>query len=107
MANWNSKLPQVMNRARADLVKFLNEEAELLKERAQALAPVKTGHLRASIHVERQDDLIAEVAVGAEYVVVVEFGGVHTPPNPFLGRATAEREEGFEGRLSKAVPLGK
>lgn len=103
---WKSEIARVISRVHADLADFIADEAEQLKERAQELAPVKTGHLRASIHIEQRDDLTVEVDVGADYGMVVEFGGVHTPAHPFLSAAAAEQGAGLEDRLRKSIHLG-
>ncbi|HEU4752061.1 MAG TPA: HK97-gp10 family putative phage morphogenesis protein [Armatimonadota bacterium] len=67
-AETRRKLSQVVRKAAFDV------EAQ-----AKVNAPVDTGFLRNSIQAEMKGELTAEVTVGAEYGVLVEFGtGVHS-----------------------------
>lgn len=55
--------------------KIVAETAYMIKNQAQALAPVDQGALRESIEVEFRDNgLTAIVSVGADYAVWVEYG---------------------------------
>jgi HK97 gp10 family phage protein len=68
------------------------QKAEDIAEEAKRFAPVKTGELRDSIHVEsntRTGD--ARVVVGAAHGLPVELGhhrgGVYIPPQPYMSPA--------------------
>lgn len=57
--------------------KGLERGAKKIQKNAKHLVPVKTGHLRNSIKTKSQttqDGAEAQVFVGAEYGVYVEFG---------------------------------
>lgn len=59
-----------------------DEAARAAMEQAKTYAPVKTGALRDSIQAED-----GRVYTNCPYAGAVEFGGVHTSPQPFLSRA--------------------
>lgn len=72
--------------------------AEQVASNARSRVPVNTGHLRDSIHTEVDGEDVYVVAGGGEHNVfyghLVEFGGAHTPPRPFLIPAL-EDERGY------------
>ncbi|HZY93793.1 MAG TPA: HK97-gp10 family putative phage morphogenesis protein [Candidatus Bathyarchaeia archaeon] len=70
-----------------------------LAERARELAPVRTGHLMASIHAElgeqsevKEAFAPIQVRAEAEYATYVEYGTNRMAAQPFLGPAAQEIE---------------
>lgn len=63
-------------------------KAEDIAEAAKQFAPVKTGALRDSIEVEANERTgEAKVIVGVDYGVIVEYGGVFQPAQPYMNPA--------------------
>lgn len=64
----------------------VEHRAAEIRDRAQQLAPVLTGRLRASIAYEMQPDGSAHVSWGAAqyWGRFQEFGTSNMPPHPFL-----------------------
>lgn len=59
--------------------------------RAQALAPQRTGQLRASIgYVYRQQDHTLQIYADAMYAIFVEYGTRHMVPHPYIRPALLE-----------------
>ena len=80
------------------------ESAQLLLDRAVAKAPVATGELAASGHLEPGADgtdvvFDAVNEEGTPYAGFVELGTVDTPAQPFLLPASLETEPDFLGQL--------
>ncbi|MCW2898567.1 MAG: hypothetical protein JWO67_832 [Streptosporangiaceae bacterium] len=59
-------------------------------DEAQRLAPVRSGTLRDSIHVEDGPDGV-QVVASAPYAAYVELGTRHMPAEPFMVPALHER----------------
>jgi len=58
-----------------DVKRIVAETAEMIVSQAKALAPVDEGHLKNSINVHYYNrGLSAEIIVGAEYAIYVEYG---------------------------------
>lgn len=90
---YRSRLPKVVAELAATMDGIADASARFVAERAKARVPVNTGRLRDAIHVDR--DGFAEYAVVAGnsdvfYGHIVEHGGVHTGPRPFLVPALEE-----------------
>lgn len=73
---------------------------------AQALAPVDTGNLRASISADILGDgrfgaVEAEVGPTASYGAFVEWGTSRMAPQPYLGPAFDRRAPGLEQALGQ------
>lgn len=84
----------INRQAAVDVVDKKIEEVALQVQRlAKTYAPVDTGTLQASITAARvrADTSGIEWIVGTNvyYAVFQEFGTVHIPPHPFLGKALA------------------
>jgi HK97 gp10 family phage protein len=60
------------------------EVALNIQDDAQALCPVNTGTLRASIAAMLSESGVAEVGTDVYYAVFVEFGTVNMAAEPFL-----------------------
>lgn len=76
---------------------------------AQALVPVRTGNLRASIGYEvtrTASSVAAEVGPTASYGHYVEFGTSRMGPRPYMGPAFTRRRDLFVRAMSqvKAQP---
>jgi hypothetical protein len=79
-----NRIPEIMATLQPRTEEGLKVAAEAVAERAREKAPVLTGRLRDSIHVEEVDNGYSVVAdaeddQGRPYAVYVEYGG-HTGP---------------------------
>ena len=98
------RLRRVLSGSPAAIDRGAKAYADAVADLAQQLAPVDTGALRESIHVEAGDQAGAyRVVAGVPYAVHVEFGThkaaaqpfltpavQHTAPLPFFARELAE-----------------
>lgn len=107
MAKLTSGIRDVPNRMRAVAAELIRRAADTHVQVSKQLAPVDTGFLRDSIHVEGaafdsstgqfrslssgafqkftgSEDLQRKVVVGAEYGLYVEFGTVNMSGQPFF-----------------------
>jgi HK97 gp10 family phage protein len=91
-----SDLGRIAREAEAKAALIVDKTAHDIEAGAKAVAPVDTGHLRASIKAESHGPLEAEVRVGAEYGIYVEQGTRHMAPQPYLHPAAEAAREGFE-----------
>jgi HK97 gp10 family phage protein len=80
--------------AAAHIERIANHAHEKVKrdivEDAKRYAPVRTGHLRESIHQGQNDE---HIEVGAEYGVYQEMGTRHMPAHPFMRPALYQKRE--------------
>jgi HK97 gp10 family phage protein len=67
----------------AKSVQSVNSAAEATEMRAKSLAPVLTGSLRESIHIEGSGTE-REVIADADHAAYVEFGTSRQAPQPFM-----------------------
>ncbi len=67
---------------------------------------IDTGALAGSVQAGEAGPLAWEVAVGAEYGAILEFGSEHIEPRPFLGPAVEAQREAFEAACEAAVGAG-
>lgn len=69
-------------RSSGDLSAAVRVEAERIADVARAIAPVRTGRYKASIHVEAgrgwDGRVAADVIASVPYSAAVEFGNAHT-----------------------------
>lgn len=73
---------------------------------ARQEVPVRTGALMASISsgVSRAGNLyLASGGPGARHAHLVEYGTVHTEPNPFMRRTIAKERKAIERELAAEV----
>lgn len=85
-----SRLRRVLRGSPAAIDRGAKAYAEAVRDLAEQLAPVDTGALRESIHVEPGDRQGSyQVVAGVPYAVHVEFGTAHAPAQPFLTPAVA------------------
>jgi HK97 gp10 family phage protein len=84
--SYTSRLPAVIAGLHARTELTAAEAADRIVERAKARAPIRTGALRDAIHKENAPDgfLVLAGDGGVFYGHIVEHGGVHTAPRPFL-----------------------
>jgi len=85
----------------------LDEAAEKLAqetvERAQGLAPVRTGYLRDHITKEQEGELRWAVVSEADYSAHVEYGSKGRAPQPFLTPAMEEAKEKLPDVVAAAM----
>lgn len=74
-----------------DVTDTAQQGAELIRDEAKRIVPVKTGFLRDSIVVTRAETLQTGAAVRIEaqapYARFIEFGTVHIAPRAFMRTA--------------------
>jgi hypothetical protein len=76
----------------------------LIESEAKRLAPVDTGRLRASIHLElRSDGLGGEVATNLTYAPIIELGGRNRRAQPFLFPAAEKYRNAFAQAITDAL----
>lgn len=86
----------------------LKENAEDILQMAKALCPVKTGALRASLHVEQLGEFEYAVRDGVPYGILVEKGyrdpqtGQFIEPRPFLQPAVDRTRARANERIKEA-----
>lgn len=78
------------------------EGASIVRDRARALCPVRTGALRNSISAESSGNK-AEISAEKEYGVFVEFGTSKMSPKPFMVPALLESTEEITARIAEAI----
>jgi len=88
----------------------LRDVADFIAARAKEYAPVRTGALRDSIHVEERGRGFAIIAGNnqVDYAVFQEYGTIHHGPHPFMRPAAIDGmyavnalvgADNWEGRL--------
>jgi HK97 gp10 family phage protein len=100
--SYKSSLPKITAELAVRLDAATREAADLIAARAKDRVPVLTGRLRDAIHVEAAGVGEHAVVAGSReifYGNIVEHGGAHTPPRPFLIPA-------FEESRDEALKLG-
>ncbi len=74
-----------------DIDTRMRRTGQTIVARAQQLAPVRTGQLRASIgYVYRQNDHTLQIYADATYAIFVEYGTRHMRPQPYIRPALLE-----------------
>lgn len=76
-----------------------------IEAQAKLRAPVDTGFLRNSIQMNSTGELSAEVIVGAEYGLYLEFGTSRMGARPFLNPAVEFARPAFEAAMRKLLKL--
>lgn len=80
-----SRLRRVLQGEKAAIDRGARAYADAVADLAEQLAPVDTGALRESIHVEDGDvDGSYKVVASVPYAVYVEYGTAHAAAQPFL-----------------------
>ena len=67
----------------AESAMSVGQAAEATEMRAKSMAPVRTGRLRESIHIEGSGNE-REVVADSDYALYVEFGTSSQAPQPFM-----------------------
>ena len=91
--------PRIMDAVDAEM----EDAAEELAYIAQELAPVRTGFLRSSIHVERIDHLALQVRADAEYAAFVEYGTHRQAAQPFMTPAMETIKQSYAPRIARRI----
>lgn len=81
----------------------LRKTAEDIVADAQALVPVDTGHLKASLAGPSFTGLTAEIGPTADYGGYVELGTSRMGPQPYLRPAFDRRVDGFMTAIEQAA----
>lgn len=77
-------LPKIKRRMVDTSEKIVAKTAMDLEATMKSKAPVDTGNLKNSIQAVKLNSQAWRVIVGAEYGAYVEYGTVHTGPQPFF-----------------------
>lgn len=77
--------------------------AQRIAAHMRAIAPVRTGRLRASITPATLSDGAASVTVGVPYWLHVEFGTARMSARPFARPAAEAERAGHEQRIEAAL----
>lgn len=100
-----SRFPKISNELRAALDPAAHNAAVDIAHEASRRVNVRTGRLKAAIHVERTGVAQYEVRAGndeAWYGHLLEWGTTHSAAYPFLTPAAEQEREPFE-RLIRHV----
>lgn len=87
--DWNQA--EAMLEISKELSEVLDKTAEAVAEDARSEAPVSTGKLRDSIHVESEGNT-RRIGTDVDYAVYLETGTSTSPPKPFLTPAMQRAE---------------
>jgi HK97 gp10 family phage protein len=91
-----NKIPMLIAAVEAQSRSYPKKVADAIAADARAYAPVATGALRSSISSATvKAGKEAEVVVGAEHGVYVEYGTYKMAAQPFLAPAVANHQEEF------------
>jgi len=99
-----NRFPGIIVRTNTRVVSLTDKVRETVLEIARGNAPVDTGNLRDSGHIE--GDMVvfdAENAIGGQYAAAVEFGTRYTPAQPFLTPAAEQVKPLLFGGMSKVI----
>ncbi len=81
----------IRNRIYGDIDTRMRAAGQAAVARAQALVPVRTGHLKSSIgYIYRQSDHTLQLYADAMYAIFVEYGTRHMRPQPYIRPALLE-----------------
>jgi HK97 gp10 family phage protein len=98
-----NRLPELPREIRQAATSVINAHAQNVASLARALAPVRTGRLRASIAVEVSGTGAVSVIADAPYAVYVELGTSRQSPQPFLRPAVENDRPGLMSDLQKVI----
>jgi HK97 gp10 family phage protein len=88
-----NRIPQIVAAVEARARTAPYEVAQEVAQVASANAPVDTGELRDSIVAVKVNQYNAEVRVGAEHGIYVEYGTYKMPAQPYFAPACEGRAE--------------
>jgi bacteriophage HK97-gp10 putative tail-component len=103
-----SRIAESKKRAHRAIEQAIKEASHDLVETEQMLAPVATGALRDSIHIENDDHGEPVVVVGAHYGAAINFGhhlksGQFVGANPFWSVAISMHDNTVALKVMKAL----
>lgn len=105
---WDAAIAGVIHISNAvenGLEGVIKDVAEIVVDKAQMLAPVRSGALRASIMVLDTAEDYAIVGALAPYAGFVEFGTSRMGAQPFMRPALAFVEQIFSKELFEAIEV--
>jgi HK97 gp10 family phage protein len=84
--SYKSRIPRIAIDLAARTEALERTVADRVVDAARERVPVLTGRLKDAIHAERGEGGVYVIAGNREvfYGNIVEHGGAHTPPHPFL-----------------------
>lgn len=99
-----NRIPQLIAAVEANARTRVVEHANKIASDARARAPVQTGFLRSSIHVESvRVGKEAQIVVGADYGRFVEYGTYKMAAQPFLNPALEADKQAFFDDLGRGL----
>jgi HK97 gp10 family phage protein len=99
-----NRIPQLIAAVEANSRTRVVEHANKIASDARARAPVQTGFLRSSIHVESVTaGKEAQIVVGADYGRFVEYGTYKMAARPFLIPALEADKQAFFDDLGRGL----
>lgn len=81
----------------------INDAGSMIAETAQAIVPVDTGRLRASITLNKIGNLIVEVFTVVEYGPYVEYGTRYMAAQPFMRPAYERNYANIVAQVAEAI----
>lgn len=82
---------------------LVEQTLEAVDAHAQAIVPVRTGALKASIEHHMEGETSGVVSAGASYAAYVEYGTVRAPAQPYMHPAFDAAQPAFEAGLAKLL----
>jgi HK97 gp10 family phage protein len=108
--NWDAETRSELGRIAEEIEPQVREAtrkgASAIAATAKELVPIETGALRRAIHVEFEGDADWLVVAGdhdAFYGHIVEYGGLHSSPHPFLVPAGEAHKETLRALVVEAL----
>lgn len=99
-------IPALIAAVEANSRAAVKSTADKIRDDAKARAPVDTGYLRSSIvSTSVSTGKEAEIQVGAEYGIYVEYGTYKMGARPFLSPAVAAHVDDFAAEIGRGVAL--
>jgi HK97 gp10 family phage protein len=97
-----SRIPQIVVEMKAKGIEAERRAAAVWAQEAASRAPKDTGALAASVHVEGENEVVADAVneQGTPYGAYVEFGTSDTPAQPFFRPAEDVAKRHFEADLT-------
>jgi len=97
------KLAKANKRVPKAFQDVLFKVAALVEAEAVRLAPVDTGRLKDSIHIEVESKSKITISDGVFYGVFQELGSFRTPPQPFMLPAAQKAAKNVKALMKKAL----
>lgn len=99
-----SRIPQVSAQVRRRAEQVVAKAALDIEAQAKMRAPVDTGLLKNSIHVEPRSPLERNVSSPVHYSVYQEFGTRHMAAQPYMTPAAEFVRPSFFAAMRRLVP---